>query len=913
MEQLKRIQAQIQEFFVTTILPILARFAIWLNPILSRLALWLERVTLWLLRQLAWVAQRLWAGWQKLKALNPFTPIQLILIVFVVLGLVYAWATPIFEASDELWHFGVVYHIAETGELPVQVIDGEETPWRQEGSQPPLYYLIASAISAPFDMSDFDAVRTPNPHAVAGNAAFFGNKNLLLHDTPYPVLEGTALAVYAVRMFSLVLGVVTVYFVYRCGQLVAPDRPVVAVLAAGITAFNPMFLFIAASVNNDNLVTALNSVIIYLLLALLRHGFDTRRSVAMGVLVGLAALSKISALVLIPVLFGAAAWIYYRRRDQRGLIIFSTALVMGIVVLAGWWYVRNLQLYGELLGTTTMAQVAGPRPEDFNPLLIFSEFQGFRFGYWGVFGAYNIQATPLYYIFMDLVVLGALVSLVFTLLQQWTVREYAAERRMMVQILFLGGIVLLGVIGVMIWTSQTLASQGRLLFPLIAAASTLLAVGVSELMWWLTYLLRPLDYSVTVPDVSAMEQTSESIIHYSIQFFAIFALLIPITVIAPQYQPPTPLETLPDTIIDIDPDVQFGDVTLLAYETHTDRYIPGDYVPVTLYWRVDEQSDRDYSLFLTAFDQIDDAIGQINSYPGGGTLRTTQWEPGRIYADTYGVPLSPDTRGRFVLRLQVGWWYRPEGEYITPVVDGDEIDSVMLEMGAFIEPGTQPLPSNYVFVQDARFGGIFTLVSYRLSDDGQSLSLVWQAAGGLLGDYRVLVHVLDGDIEGLLGATAPLSTPTPVLGIVEPLPTSEATSEATAEVTPDPTVANYPVSDIVLSVPELVSPVYDFSEFVRIGGGDAAPSIPTRYWYPGDRFITRHELVFDEGDPVPGESYLIVVGWYDASDPMLPRLEINDNEYPQQVYPLLVYEYPEPRPEDEDAGVDTEAVDETDE
>jgi hypothetical protein len=84
-------------------------------------------------------------------------PLIVLLGAFFVLALIYAWATPIFEASDELWHFGVVNHIANTGELPVQVV-GVETPWEQEGSQPPLYYLVAAALVAPIDRSDFSPI-----------------------------------------------------------------------------------------------------------------------------------------------------------------------------------------------------------------------------------------------------------------------------------------------------------------------------------------------------------------------------------------------------------------------------------------------------------------------------------------------------------------------------------------------------------------------------------------------------------------------------------------------------------------------------------------------------------------------------------------------------------------------------------
>ena len=39
--------------------------------------------------------------------------IAVIILLFMILGVVYSLATPIFEASDELWHYPVVKHIAD--------------------------------------------------------------------------------------------------------------------------------------------------------------------------------------------------------------------------------------------------------------------------------------------------------------------------------------------------------------------------------------------------------------------------------------------------------------------------------------------------------------------------------------------------------------------------------------------------------------------------------------------------------------------------------------------------------------------------------------------------------------------------------------------------------------------------------
>ena len=60
--------------------------------------------------------------------------LALILVLFTALGAMYSVAVPVFEASDEKWHYPMVKYVADNWALPVQV-PGVETAWRQEGSQ----------------------------------------------------------------------------------------------------------------------------------------------------------------------------------------------------------------------------------------------------------------------------------------------------------------------------------------------------------------------------------------------------------------------------------------------------------------------------------------------------------------------------------------------------------------------------------------------------------------------------------------------------------------------------------------------------------------------------------------------------------------------------------------------------------
>ncbi|MCX7938667.1 MAG: hypothetical protein N2545_04425, partial [Thermoflexales bacterium] len=107
----------------------------------------------------------------------------LITLAALLLFSFYGLTTPLFEASDELWHYPLVQHFASGGGLPVQRAGqtDAEAPWRQEGSQPPLYYWLAALATAPLDDSDWRALRRINPHGDMGVPTRDGNVNAILH------------------------------------------------------------------------------------------------------------------------------------------------------------------------------------------------------------------------------------------------------------------------------------------------------------------------------------------------------------------------------------------------------------------------------------------------------------------------------------------------------------------------------------------------------------------------------------------------------------------------------------------------------------------------------------------------------------------------------------------------------------
>ena len=566
---------------------------------------------------------------------------------FFLVGLLYLYAAPNFEASDTIQHVGMIKWIAERGELPLQTADHENL-YGQEASQPPLYYLLMAGIFSAMDTSDFDARFLPSPFPIIGEPLQLGNKNLLIYKQVYPPdLRGSSLALYIIRLVSLGMGAVTVVAVYQSARTLQPARPGFALLATALTAFNPQFLFISASVSNDTLVNMLAALIAWNMLLMLRDGFRTRRSLILALLIALAALTKLSGLVPGFVAALAALWVFRQSRDRRGFILFIGATALCCLVIAGWWYLRNLALYGELFGTATMLDNFGRR--SISPgQLVLQEFQGLRISYWAVFGAFNIVVDDRFYLLMDgLTLLGAAGLLRFL----WTQRR---STFLVSACAFLGLMLALGAALLMHWSTQTWASTGRLLFPYITSASLFLALGLCALRIPPALIALPL---------------------------LAFSLFAPIRYIIPNYDHPLALSTLPETAAVAD--VQWGDLRLTGYELPpAQSWSPGNRIPITLYWRVEAQSPLAYALVLSLLDADGEMISSLETWPGWGTMPHPWMKHHTDYRDDYIMLVPADAPESAEIQLDIRWYVFPDGPDLKAVLEtGEELESLRLPLG----------------------------------------------------------------------------------------------------------------------------------------------------------------------------------------------------------------------------------------
>ena len=650
--------------------------------------------------------------------------IVVVLMLYLVLGSIYSVVTPIFEASDELWHYPFVKHLADGNPLPVQQTD-QLGPWRQEGSQPPLYYLLGAVLTFWVDTSDMEQVRRINPHADIGIPTADRNVNMVVHTLaeawPY---RGTVLAVHLVRWMSVLMGAITVLMGYLTARELFPGEHTIAVGAACLTAFNPMYLFVTSSVNNDALVVMLCAIGLYLTVRYIASRPGPREWLTLGIVLGLASISKVSALGMLPLAGVAVAYVAWRRRSWKELFTGGLAVVLPVFAVGGWWYYRNWRLYRDPLGLSRFVDIVGRRHPVPTLRQLLGEWKGFAMSFWGFFGGVNVPAPDWVYVLLSAFAVLGLLGVMIYLWQTWRRKRGDLDHWAQMALVILWPCVVL--ISLVRWTLMTIASQGRLMFSALTAISLLMVIGLSTLSLGRRRAL--------LPGLMA-----------AVMLVAAFAL--PFATIRPAYARPPILSR--EDVAHISPQLNatFGDsVRLLGYRVDVEEVRPGDSIGLVLYWESLAPMETDYSVFVHLLAANDLIIGQRDMYPGQGNYPTSLWSPGDIIADTYVIPVSSTALTPSEAIFEVGL-YELETGLRLPVTGpfgeslGDNLRFGRVRLPTRVVDG---IPNPVYFDLADRIALIGCELDRTAAVPGQAfrLTLYWRALRDVDTNYSVFTQVL---------------------------------------------------------------------------------------------------------------------------------------------------------------------------
>jgi 4-amino-4-deoxy-L-arabinose transferase-like glycosyltransferase len=576
-------------------------------------------------------------------------PVVGLLLLYLLLALIYGMVTPIFEAPDEDGHFRYVESILQARAIPRY--PGLDNLIAQQ--HPPLYYALGAVLIAPIDTNDLPSYLARNPYGRMGHSDNLGNKNIFLHP-PRPEAcfpwQGTALAAHLLRWLSSAFGAGTILLTYATAQRVFPTETWPPLLAAGLVAFNPQFLFTSASINNDNAVTFFATLALFLAVLLTEGDFSWRTAALAGVVVGLATLSKLSGVATASIIGLGAVVGWWRHRSWRRLMSQLALVGLAWGVVAGWWLARNQQLYGDVWGISEFQRLTGPA----TPLPIaeyLSMLRGAEISFWAAFGWLNILVPePIYWLYEAIVRVGVLGLLI------GGIRYGVTGWRPMIHWrgVWIGLAWVLTFLGSLYWLAAAMGGlQGRLLFPVIGGLALVMTVGWHALLparWrgWLTAIL--------------------------LLVLSTLAIAMPFTVLRPAFAPPPVVaaDAIPAEARFDRPLVYGQRVELLGVALSPQMAVPGRTLRVTAYWRALAPVDDNYSLAVRLYGANRTLLSQADTYPGLGNLPTSQWQTGQIYADTVPVNIPWDAPAPSVAYLSIEWYkFGIQGFSVPPMLDGE--------------------------------------------------------------------------------------------------------------------------------------------------------------------------------------------------------------------------------------------------
>lgn len=423
---------------------------------------------------------------------HPRRWLGVILCLYLLMAIRFAWLTPDWQAPDEPAHYNYIAYIAQNYALPVLKIGDYDQ------------HLMSILVNRKFDPSlSIDAVRyesyqPPLYYLTATPIYWLGNGHL-----------------FWLRLYNVLLGVGVILVIYRCLELVFPGKPLINLGAAAFTAALPMHIAVTASVNNDVLAELLILASLLVLLQWMHSQFDNSLSphtesphttqsrsrvywqlIGLGLLLGLGLLTKIYAYLLLPITVLVIATVTWRnqrtvRSVLQGIRLAGWAIIPALLLGLPMW-LRNISLYGigDWLGLAWHDQVVvgQPRTVDWiaeNGLAVYSERAfGLTFrSFWGVFGWLSVLMDERVYTALLLFTGVLFLGLLWSLVRLISGSPDTDMDDFQLWVLSLFGLLLLADMASYIWYNiKFVQHQGRYFFWGVLAISTFVALGWREVM-----------------------------------------------------------------------------------------------------------------------------------------------------------------------------------------------------------------------------------------------------------------------------------------------------------------------------------------------------------------------------------------------------------------------------------------------
>jgi 4-amino-4-deoxy-L-arabinose transferase-like glycosyltransferase len=190
------------------------------------------------------------------------------------------------------------------------------------------------------------------------------------------------------------------------------------------------------------------------------------------------------------------------------------------------------------------------------------------------------------------------------------------------------------------------------------------------------------------------------------------------------------------------PRARFADgIELVGASIETARIQPGEFILLSLYWRIANKTLTDYTIFAHALDVNEDTVAIADLFPALNAYPTYLWKPGEIIPTHHRIPVPARTRaGKYA--IEIGMYDLAQNRLERMDVADNRVIVGAIKIAPRATATFAPTRS-----QVATFDARIALEGYDLPNaragEAATLKLYWRARAELDRDYTVFVHLLD--------------------------------------------------------------------------------------------------------------------------------------------------------------------------
>ncbi len=315
----------------------------------------------------------------KSSSLRPRVILALLILLFLLRGLFYCLALPLWEGFDEPYQFAAVQYVAATGHMPTpttpvsrQVASSiylTPAPWMLRLHQLPKPVLTQEDYWK-LPIEEREKLRSellalpPSWAAEPSNPIienYEGQQAPLYYFLAAPILHAVSNLtlpgqVFALRLFGLLLACAALLLGYMLARDLLGDSWLALLATALVVAMPELFIDICR-VSNEPLAILLCTVLMLLVARFVQSSRPSRYLPAIALALGLALLTKAYFLALMPaVVF--ILWLRLRASRSGPRLLSSLALSLAVLAaVAGPWYWHLHRVSGSWSGQTDDAAV----------------------------------------------------------------------------------------------------------------------------------------------------------------------------------------------------------------------------------------------------------------------------------------------------------------------------------------------------------------------------------------------------------------------------------------------------------------------------------------------------------------------------------------------------------------------------